>query len=138
MTRVPEELKFELAGILERLDSSKWQRLEELLAEGKAGTMYGLLNLAPLGKEGVRELMDAASDLMHHDRNIRQHRLELHDLIQNALSGIHLAERKIKVLDELGDVEYEGGSADLEAFLADAARCLRAAQALKPTDREGK
>lgn len=132
-----EMVRSELAAILDRLDDGKWGRLEQALAKGEAGTMYGCLNLAPLGEEAARELMDAASDEMRYNRNIVRQRRELHDLIQNGLSSIHLAEQMIRRLDGLGDVEYENGSADLEAFLADAARALRAAQALKPTGKDG-
>jgi hypothetical protein len=130
-------IQSQLAEILGRLDSKDWERLENLLAEGKAGTMYGCLNLAPLGEEGARELMDAASDEMHHSKNIVTHRQWLHSRIEDALGEIRRAEREIKTLDELGDVEYEGGSADLEKLLELTALNLRSALALKPTDKDG-
>ena len=128
----------QLAEILERVDSKDWERLEALLAEGKAGTMYGCLNLSPLGKEGARELMAAASDEMHHNKSIVTHRQWLHRRIEDALSEIQRAEKEIKTLDELGDVEYEGGCADMEKLLDLAALNLRSALALKPTDKDGK
>jgi hypothetical protein len=127
----------QLAVILERLDSKNWERLDKLLAEGKAGTMYGCLNLAPLGEEGAQKLMDAASDEMHHSKNIVTHRQWLHRRIEDALSEIQRAEREIRTLGELGDVEYEGGSADAEKLLDLATLNLRAALAVKPTDKDG-
>jgi len=137
VTRVGEEVMGSLASILDRLDSAQWSRLETLLAEGKAGTMYGCLNLVPLGAEGARELMDAASDEVAHWRSIKRERQALHEQIAGAQRYIQVALAQIKNLDKLGDVEYMDGHADLEAFLGDAGRLLRAAQKIKPTDKDG-
>lgn len=134
---VNESLKWDLYKILDRYPETDVERLERLLAEGNAGIMFGILNLAPLGEEDARNAVQAAIDEISHSRHITGQRKNLHESIQNALNWINTAEVKIKTLDELGDVEYEGGSADLEKFLDDAGRMLRAALAVMPTDRNG-
>lgn len=136
-TRNCELLVSQLAGILGKLDSREWPRLERLLVEGKGGTMYGFLNLFPMSPEEAQELMTVAIREMEHDENVTAHRKKLHECIDDAQRRIQWALKEIGILGELGDVEYDGGHADLEAFLADAARALRAAQKIKPTDRDG-
>ncbi len=137
MRHFSDALMVELTKIMEHLDPDQWGHLEKLLAEGKGGTMYGALNLPPLGDESAQEIMEAAASEVRHWWTIQNHRKNLHESIADALKRIGMAQREIKQLGELGDVEYDGGSADLEAFLADAARLLRAGQALKPTDAKG-
>lgn len=132
-----EVMTAKLAEILERLDPKEWPRLEALLVKGETGTMYGFLNMTPMTEGEARELIDAASDEMHHHQNITNHRKKLHEFIDGAQVHIQRAVREIGILDELGDVEYEGGSPDLDAFLNDAARLLRAGQKVKPTDKDG-
>lgn len=135
--RVDENLKWELFRILTNYPNVDEEKLERLLAKGEAGTMFATLNFAPLGDDAARDAMQAALDELALSSNIQRTRRTLHECIADALKRIQMAEREIKRLDEMGDVEYEGGSADLEAFLASAARDLRAAQALKPTDAKG-
>lgn len=132
-----EALKNELLRVLDRVEPEKWGLLEKLIAEGKAGTMYGCLNFGGIGEDAAREVMTAAIEEIEHDRQIVRHRKELHKFIEQAQAQVQRAFQEIKNLDELYDVEYEGGSSDLEKFLEDAARALRAAQALKPTDKDG-
>ena len=67
---------------------------------------------------------------------ITQLRKDLHRFISEAHSSVQQALRTMKTLDNLFDVEYEG-TGDAKLFLTDAARMLRAAQVIKPTDAEG-
>lgn len=62
-------------------------------------------------------------------------RRRLHETIESAQGDIHCARDLLVRLDELGDVDYSGGHADVEHFLDAADRNLRAAQALKPSNR---
>jgi hypothetical protein len=135
--RVDENLKWELFRILTNYPNVDGEKLERLLAKGEAGTMFATLNIAPLGDDAARDAMQAALDELALSSNIQRTRQNLHQCIADALKRIQMAERDIKKLDEMGDAEYENGSADLEAFLADAARSLRAAQVLKPTNGQG-
>lgn len=134
---VSQETVYKLADILERLPSSKWDHMEKLLAEGRAGTMYGCLNMKPLGEDEARDLMLAASEEAQRNKAITKHRQWLHNRIEDAIGEIRRAEQEIKILGELGDVEYEGGSADLEKLLELAALHLRSALAVKPTGKDG-
>lgn len=132
-----ELLTVQLAGLLGRLDSREWPRLERLLAKGEGGTMYGILNVPPMTPVEAQELMTAAIAEMEHDQNITAHRKKLHEYIGNAQTLVVMALGSIEALGELGDPEYMGGVADLEAFLHDAGRALRTAQKIKPTDKDG-
>lgn len=132
-----EALQIALVSVLGNVPAEKLGILEKLLTEGKGGTMFGCLNFAPVSKEDARDVMTAAIEEVEHDRRIVLHRRDLHGLIAQAQTQIQRAINQAKILGDLGDVEYMDGNADLEAFLADAARSLRAAQALKPTDKDG-
>lgn len=111
--------------------------LENRLALGTLNELDSELRLLQLNKEEVRSVISAAKALHEHILNITAKRIELHQCIEWAEGEALRALRLMKDLDELGDVEYEGGRADVEHFLKDAARSLRAAQALKPTDKNG-
>lgn len=112
-------------------------RLEKLLTEGKGGTMFGFLNLAPMMPEKAERLMEQAEAEFTQGKLIVRHRRWLHSRIEDALDEIRRAKNEISELDQWGDVEYEGGHADLTSFLDEAARQLRAAQAIKPSDKDG-
>lgn len=132
-----EVLHIELMRVIDRVPPEKLGRLERLLTEGNGGTMFGCLNFAPIGEEMARDAVTAAIEEMEHDREIIRHREGLHKAIEVAQMEVKRAISEIKRLDDLCDAEYEGGSSDLEAFLGDASRALRAAQALKPTGKDG-
>lgn len=132
-----EALHIELMRVIDRVPAENLGILEKLLTEGKGGTMFACLNFEPISEEAARDAVTAAIEEAEHYERITQHRKILHECIEDAQKRIAMAGRELRTLGELYDVEYEGGSADLEAFLADAGRALRAAQALKPTDKDG-
>lgn len=113
------------------------ERLEDLLVAGKGGTMFGFLNLPPMTREAAQSLIEQAGSDFNQDWAIVRHRKGLHDRIQGAMNEIRLAKNEISELSNWGDAEYEGGHADLTSFLDEAARQLRAAQAIKPSDKDG-
>ncbi|MFE7965409.1 hypothetical protein ACFU0X_20635 [Streptomyces cellulosae] len=129
---------------------------------GTAGTdgqpgeegLYHLLKRLPLrrfdiarrleeqyGRERAEALLDEAERDLEHDEAILTQRVELHAKLTGALDDVHAATRALTELQSsrLYDVEYADTIAadDVEAFLKESRRALRAALALLPTDADG-
>jgi hypothetical protein len=129
------ELINHLVGLWPRIEDQ--DKLEKLLTEGRAGTMFGVLNLVSMDPEKARSVMDQARGEFEHIEATVKGRKDLDRNIEEAMSAVLLAQYCLKQLSRLGDVEYEGGHADTERHLEDAGRALRAAQAVKPSDKNG-
>ncbi|MGV9816359.1 hypothetical protein ACWDTQ_31150 [Streptomyces cellulosae] len=129
---------------------------------GTAGTdgqpgeegLYHLLKRLPLrrfdiavrleeqyGRERAEALLDEAERDLERDEAITAQRVELHEKLTDALEDVAAASRALRELQSPGvyDVEYADTIAadDVETFLADSRRMLRAAMALLPTDADG-
>ncbi|MGA5183042.1 hypothetical protein [Streptomyces pseudogriseolus] len=93
------------------------------------------------GRERATALLEEAERDLEHDEAITTQRVELHEKLTDALDHVYAAARALTELQSphLYDVEYAetGDAEDLEAFLGDARRALRAARALLPTDADG-
>lgn len=127
-----------LATLLERVGEDRWAELEERLTAGTLGVVDPeLRDLTPLdGAESV-EVFESARAEAERQRYITRQRQNLHRQIEAAQGEIRRALDTMRTLDDLGDVEYEGGDADTEHHLNEALRSLRAAQAVKPSDADG-
>jgi hypothetical protein len=73
------------------------------------------------------------SAMAEHDAEMRGHEAALATSIGAAVVAVRNAGRHLEHLVDGHDVEYAEGPDDVGAFLADAARALRAARALMPT-----
>lgn len=129
------ELVSHLVGLWPRIPDT--DKLEKLLVEGKAGTVFGVLNLPPMTEDQAFKMMSEASAEFELNAAIVKARKALHRNIEDAMTSIRRAEGAVRELSSLGDVEFEGGHADTEQHLSDAGRALRAAQAVKPSDSAG-
>lgn len=81
------------------------------------------------------DLVDDALGRIQHDNDIDQQRANLAENIEAAINAVTAADRSLAALmGDLYDVEYAEGirSREVEAFLNDARRMLRAAAALNP------
>lgn len=138
MMTVPTEVRDRVSALMDRVDRNNWHT--EIEGRLRSGTIHELdphLRLAKLDGDALASVMTEAEEEWQHGQSILTGRKELHVCIQEALHAVQMVKRQLKNLDELGDVEYMGGNADVEHFLEEAARALRAAQALKPTDEKG-
>lgn len=137
--RVPEETRWRVAALMDRIEQQYWDiEIEDRLLNGRIADLDPeLKSVGKLTKDEASAVMVAAEEEWEHGERIMTHRKRLHESIADAGSRIVWALKEIETLSELGDAEYMDGSADLEAFLNDAARALRAAQKIKPTDKDG-
>ncbi|MEU9755709.1 hypothetical protein AB0D90_21660 [Streptomyces althioticus] len=144
-----------------RWDVDELHRLPDSVY-GTAGTedqpgqegLYHLLKRLPLrrfdiarrleeqyGRERAEALLDEAERDLEHDETILTRRVELHKKLTAALADVHAATRALTELQSshLYDVEYADTivADDVEAFLNESRRALRAALALLPTDADG-
>lgn len=128
-----------LAELLEKTETGRWEELEHRLEAGTLGELDRRLKLPPLdGEEGVL-LFEAAREQAERGMLVVRHRRLLHQQIEATQAAIARALQTVETLDEaLGDPEYQGGHADTEHYLNEAARSLRAAQRVKPTDKDGR
>ena len=118
--------RWELTSVLLGLhgQDGRWAEVERRLREQIGDEAKAL---------GVFE--EAERDALHF-LAIRSHRNDLCRALDDAAAGIRSALNALDVLtsESVYDVEYAEGvdAADMRAFLADAARALRAAAALNP------
>lgn len=87
--------------------------------------------------EIAHDVFEEAVQIAEENRASRRVGASLHTNIGRTLERIRMAERDIQTLKDLGDIEFLEGNGDVEAFLRDAARALRAARGLKHTDETG-
>ena len=138
MMTVPTEVRDRVSALMERIDRNQWEtEIEARLRNGTIRELDPELRLGRIDGDALASVMTEAEEEWQHGQNILIGRKELHVCIQEALHAVQVVRRQLKNLDEMGDVEYMGGNVDVEHFLEEAARALRAAQALKPTDAKG-
>lgn len=139
MTKIESE--YDVATVLGSLDIARWGEVREAIRKGGTGYAFGPeldFGEAPEGGDSeAAYIFDEASDIAGTNRLMRQAARSLHGNLNEALGCIRKAERNIQDLKDLGDIEFLEGNGDVEQFLKDAARALRAAQEMKHTDEMG-
>lgn len=139
MTKIESE--YDVATVLGSLDIARWGEVREAIRKGGTGYAFGPeldFGEAPEGGDSeAAYIFDEASDIAGTNRLMRQAARSLHGNLNEALGRIRKAERNIQDLKDLGDIEFLEGNGDVEQFLKDAARALRAAQEMKHTDEMG-
>lgn len=139
MTKIGSE--YDVATVLESLDSARWPEVREAIRKGGTGYAFGPeldFGDAPEGGDSEAEyIFNEATEIAGTNRLMRQVARSLHGNLDEALRRIKAAQRNVQELRDLGDVEFLEGNGDVEQFLKDAARMLRAAQEMKHTDETG-
>lgn len=139
MTKIGSE--YDVATVLESLDSARWPEVREAIRKGGTGYAFGPeldFGDAPEGGDSEAEyIFNEATEIAGTNRLMRQVARSLHGNLDEALRRIKAAQRNVQELRDLGDVEFLEGNGDVELFLKDAARMLRAAQEMKHTDETG-
>ena len=131
---------YDVVTVLASLDVRRWEEVHTALKVGGKGHAFGPeidFGNPPEIPELARGLFLEASQIAETDRFLRQAARSLHGNINEALMHVKKAQRNIQELKDLGGVELLEGNGDVEQFLKDAARALRATQALKHTDETG-
>ena len=135
------ESEYDVATILGSLDTARWGEVREAIRKGGTGYAFGPdldFGEAPEGGDSEAEyIFNEATEIAGTNRLMRQAARSLHGNLDEALRRIKSAQRNIQELCDLGDIEFLEGNGDVEQFLKDAARALRAAQEMKPTDETG-
>lgn len=136
---VTEETRWRVAALMDKIDREHWDvEIEDRLLNGHIADLDPELRaMGKVSKDEAAAIMTEAEEEWEHGERIILHRRRLHESIADAGNRITWALKEIEALSEMGDAEYMDGHADLEAFLNDAARALRAAQKIKPTDKNG-
>jgi hypothetical protein len=136
------ESVYDVATLLGSLDSRRWREVHVALEAGGSG--YAFAPEVDFGRppeipELASDLFQEAMQIAEMNRLLRQAARSLHGNIGEALTHIRRAQRNIGELRDLGGAEFMDGDgdSDVEQFLKDAARLLRAAQELKGTDETG-
>lgn len=133
-----EEVADRLADLMEKVGSDRWGELEQRLVAGTLRELDPDLNLSKMDKDTAVEVFETARSYYETGQAVIRTRKELHRHLDDAQRSIALARKAMKDLWEVwGDAEYEGGDRDVEKFLDESLRNLRAAQALKPTGKDG-
>lgn len=138
MTKI--ESVYDIATLLGAMDTRHWDQVRKAIEAG--GTGHDFAPEVDFGRppeipELARDIFQEAVEIAETNRLMRQAARSLHGNINEALSRIRSAERNIQELRDLGDIEVLEGDGDVEQFLKDAARMLRAAQEMKHTDETG-
>jgi hypothetical protein len=134
------ESVYDVATVLGSLDTRRWEDVHTALKVGGKGHAFAPdldFGNPPDIPEMAFGLFQEASQIAETNRFLRQAARSLHGNINEALAHIRKAQRNIQELKDLGDVEFLEGNGDVEQFLKDAARLLRAAQEMKHTDETG-
>lgn len=135
------ESEYDVATVLGSLDIARWGEVREAIRKGGTGYAFGPdldFGEAPEGGEAeVQYIYDEAVEIAERNRLLRQAARSLHGNIGEALAHIKKAQRNIGELRDLGESEYVDTRTDVEKFLEDAGRALRAAQEMKGTDETG-
>jgi hypothetical protein len=130
-----EPIPTDLAGMVEYLRTS--QQHPEEIAEQLAVQLGEKIGDRPR----AYDLVTCAQVTLETEQDIIRRRAVLTEAMSAALAAVDRASYSLRELrgDKVYDVEYaEGGRAvnDLEVFLVDAGRCLRAAAAINPCPTE--
>lgn len=133
--------EYDIATVLGSLDTARWPEVREAIRKGGKGHPFAPeldFGEAPEGGASEAEyIYNEATEIAGTNRLMRQAARSLHGNLDEALRRIRAAQRNIQDLRDLGDVEFLEGDGDVERFLKDATRALRAANALKRTDETG-
>jgi hypothetical protein len=133
--------EYDVATVLGSMDSSRWPQVREAIEKGGKGHHFAPeLDFGPPPEGGASEaeyIYSEATEIADRNRLLRQAARSLHGNIGEALTHIRKAQRNVSELRDLGEAEFMDGDSDVEQFLKDAARLLRAAQELKGTDETG-
>lgn len=139
MTKIESE--YDVATVLGSMDSSRWPQVREAIKKGGTGHAFAPeLDFGPPPEGGDSEVeysYNEATEIADRNRLLRQAARSLHGNIGEALSHVKKAQRNISELRDLGESEFLDVDSDVEQFLKDAARLLRAAQEMKGTDETG-
>lgn len=138
MTKI--ESVYDVAMMLGSMDTRRWPEVRTALETGGTGHAFAPdvdFGQPPEVPELARDLYQEAVEIAETNRLMRQAGRSLHGNINEALSHIAKALRNRDELRDLGDIEILDGNGDVEQFLKDAARLLRAAQEMKHTDETG-
>lgn len=135
------ESEYDVATVLSSLDTARWPEVREAIRKGGTGYAFGPeldFGEAPEGGDGEAEyIFNEATEIAGTNRLMRQAARSLHGNLEEALRRIKAAQRNVQELRDLGDIEFLEGNDDVDQFLKDATRALRAANALKHTDETG-
>jgi hypothetical protein len=135
---VPTEVRDRVCALMERFERDQWAtEIEARLRNGTITELDPELRLRKLDGDALASVMTEAEEEWQYGQNIILQRKALHTQIDEAHSQVRMALAQLRNLDELGDVEYMGGCADVEHYLHEAGRALRSAQALKPSNKDG-
>lgn len=132
--------EYDVAALMESVDTKRWPEVRTALEVGGSGHAVAPdvdFGPPPEIPELAHSLYEEAVQIAETSRLMRQAARSLHGNLDEALRRIRAAERNIQELKDLGDIEFLEGDGDIEAFLKDATRMLRAAQGLKHTDAMG-
>lgn len=135
------ESEYDVATVLGSLDTARWGEVREAIRKGGTGYAFGPeldFGEPPEGGDSEAEyIFNEASEIAGTNRLMRQVGRSLHGNLDEALRRVAAAQRNIQELRDLGDIEFLEGNGDVELFLKDAARMLRAAREMKHTDETG-
>lgn len=133
------ESEYDIATVLGSIEPRRWHEVRKAMETGGKGHAFAPeLDFGEPFKGGQLEyVFNEASEIAGTNRLMRQSARSLHGNIGEALVRIRSAQRNIQELRDLGDIEFLEGNGDVEQFLKDAARALRAAQVMKHTDEMG-
>lgn len=135
------ESEYDVATVLGSLDTARWGEVREAIRKGGTGYTFGPeldFGEPPEGGDSEAEyIFNEASEIAGTNRLMRQVGRSLHGNLDEALRRVAAAQRNIQELRDLGDIEFLEGNGDVELFLKDAARMLRAAREMKHTDETG-
>lgn len=139
MTKIGSE--YDIATVLGSLDTARWGEVRDAILKGGAGHPFGPeLDFGEPPEGGASEaeyIFNEATEIAGTNRLLRQAARSLHGNLDEALRRVRAAQRNIQELRDLGDIEFLEGNGDVEMFLKDGARLLRAAQEMKHTDETG-
>jgi hypothetical protein len=135
------ESEYDVATVLGSLDTSRWPEVRQAIEKGGKGHDFAPeLDFGQPPEGGASEaeyIFDEAREIADTNRLMRQAARSLHGNIGEALAHVRKAQRNIGELRDLGAAEFLDGDGDVEQFLKDAMRLLRAAQEMKGTDETG-
>lgn len=139
MTKIEDE--YAVATVLGSIDPSRWREVQEAIRKGGPGHSFapGLdFGRPPEGGDNeAYAIYQEAVDIAERNQKVRQAARNLHENIREAMSHLSKAEFDIYELRDLEAEGFETANTDVEKFLDDAQRMLRAAQGLKYTDETG-
>lgn len=130
----------DIVTVLRSVDEARWPEVREALAAGGSGHAFAPdldFGNPPEIPEIAHDLFQEAVESLAENRAHQYLAATLHENISFALYRVKAARNIILKMKTIGDIEFIEGDGDVDEFLKDAARMLRAAQGLKCTDETG-